>query len=114
MSGTGNTGGIYRRYASVRTVLNTPFFVVQNPLDFQLKGVKNKNGVSLNLKKDNSLHFLGWFLRESDSELQIWPFRKNKSFVQNETGVMCEIGCGDGTRVICLFARVIQQFGFWT
>ena len=27
---------------------------------------------------------------------------------------MREIGCGDGTRFICWFARVIQQLGFWT
>ena len=31
-----------------------------------------------------------------------------------ETGFLCEIGCGDGARVICLLARVIQQFRFWT
>ena len=31
-----------------------------------------------------------------------------------ETGFSCEIGCGNGARVICLFARVIQQLGFWT
>ena len=34
--------------------------------------------------------------------------------MQIETGLLCEIGCGDGARVICLFARVIQQLGFWT
>ena len=27
---------------------------------------------------------------------------------------LCEIGCGDGARVIYLFARVIEQLGFWT
>ena len=27
---------------------------------------------------------------------------------------MCEIGCGDGARVICSLARVIKQIGFWT
>ena len=30
-----------------------------------------------------------------------------------ETGFSYEIGCGDGARVICLFARVIQQLVFW-
>ena len=35
--------------------------------------------------------------------------QKKTRFVQNEAGFMCEIGCGDGTRVIRLFARVIQQ-----
>ena len=41
---------------------------------------------------------------------------KNKiSFVQIETGFLCEIGCGDGAPVICLFTRrVIQQVGFCT
>ena len=36
--------------------------------------------------------------------------------MQIETGFLCEIGCGDGGRVICLFARcrVIQPLGFWT
>ena len=34
--------------------------------------------------------------------------------MQIETGLLCEIGCGDGARVICLFALVIQQLGFWT
>ena len=34
--------------------------------------------------------------------------------MQIETGFLCEIGCGDGARVICLLARVIQQLGFWT
>ena len=33
-------------------------------------------------------------------------------FVQIEIGFLCEIGCGDGVRAICLFARVIQQLGF--
>ena len=33
-------------------------------------------------------------------------------FVQIETGFLCEIGCGDGAQVICLFARVIQQLVF--
>ena len=36
------------------------------------------------------------------------------SFVHIKTGFLCEIGWGDGTRVICLFARVIQQLGFST
>ena len=40
--------------------------------------------------------------------------QKPISFVQIETGLLCEIGCGDGARVICLFALVIQQLGFWT
>ena len=30
--------------------------------------------------------------------------------MQIETGFLC----GDGARVICFFARVIQQLGFWT
>ena len=35
------------------------------------------------------------------------------SFVRIETGLSCEIGCGDGTRAICLFVRVIvQQFSY--
>ena len=34
---------------------------------------------------------------------------KQMSFVQNR---ICEIECGDGARVTCLFARVIQQLGF--
>ena len=46
---------------------------------------------------------------------RFWSGRKKLcSSVQIETGVLCEIGCGDGARVICLFARVIQQSGFWT
>ena len=40
--------------------------------------------------------------------------KKYISFVQIETGCLCEIRYGDGARVICLFARVIQQSGFWT
>ena len=40
--------------------------------------------------------------------------QKQISFVQKKTDFLCEIGCGDGARVICLFARVIQQLGFWT
>ena len=40
--------------------------------------------------------------------------RNNNSFVQIETGVLREIGCGGGARVIRLFVRVIQQPGFWT
>ena len=39
---------------------------------------------------------------------------KQISFVRTETGLLREIGCGDGARVICLFARVMQQLGFWT
>ena len=34
--------------------------------------------------------------------------QKQISFMQIETGFLCEIGCGDGARVICLFARAIQ------
>ena len=34
--------------------------------------------------------------------------------MQIETGFLCELGCEDGAQVICLFARVIQQLGFWT
>ena len=34
--------------------------------------------------------------------------------MQIETGLLREIGCGDGARVICLFTRVIQQLGCWT
>ena len=34
--GTSNTGGIYRRYDSVRTVLNAAFFACY-PLDYQMK-----------------------------------------------------------------------------
>ena len=33
------------------------------------------------------------------------------SFAQIETGFLCEIGCGDGARIIGLFARVIQRLG---
>ena len=32
--------------------------------------------------------------------------------MQIETGFLCEIGCGDGARVIRLVARVIQQLDF--
>ena len=39
---------------------------------------------------------------------------KQISFVRIETGFLHEIGCDDGVRVICLFARVIQQLGFGT
>ena len=70
-------------------------------------------------KKTNNMNFLGWFLCESDSELQIVVrSQKQISFVQIDTGFLCENGCGDGiidyvvytcTGVICLFARVIQQ-----
>ena len=34
--------------------------------------------------------------------------------MQIETGLLCEIGCGGGARVICLFARVVQPLAFWT
>ena len=40
--------------------------------------------------------------------------KKQASFVQVETGFLREIGCGDVDRVICMFARAIQQLGFWT
>ena len=36
------------------------------------------------------------------------------SFVQIEKSLLCEIERGDGARAVCLFARVIQQLGFWT
>ena len=35
-------------------------------------------------------------------------------FVQIETDLSCEFGFGDGALAICLFARVIQQFGLRT
>ena len=38
---------------------------------------------------------------------RFWSGRKNHS-------CLCEIECGDGGGVICLFARVIQRLGFWT
>ena len=40
--------------------------------------------------------------------------KKQISFVQIETGFsLSEIGRGDGTRAICLFARgIIQQFSY--
>ena len=31
-----------------------------------------------------------------------------------ETGFSCEVGCGDGARAICLFARVAQPLDLWT
>ena len=55
----GNTGGIYRRYASVCTVPNSPFVLFKMyPLDYQLKKRENKNGVSLNLEKIYRVAFL--------------------------------------------------------
>ena len=58
--------------------------------------------------KTNNLQLLC----ESDSELHIlFRSQKQSSFGQIETGFLCQIGRGDGTRAICLFARVIlQQF----
>ena len=44
-SGTGNTGGIYRRYASVRTVPNTP--VVQYAVQNVLFGLSTKKQIKL-------------------------------------------------------------------
>ena len=57
----------------------------------------------------------GWFLCEFDlEELQILVrSQKQISFVQIETSFLCEIGCGDGARVICLSAHVMQQLGLW-
>ena len=34
--------------------------------------------------------------------------------MQVKTGFLREPGCGDVPRVTCVFARVIQQLGFWT
>ena len=34
--------------------------------------------------------------------------------MQIEKSLLCEIERGDGARAVCLFARVIQQLGFWT
>ena len=52
---------------------------------------------------------------ESDPELRILVrSHKQISFVQIETGFLYGIGFGDGARVICLFAAVIQQLGFCT
>ena len=45
---------------------------------------------------------------------RFWSGLKHAPFVQIETGFSCEIGCGGGAPVICLFARVIQQLGSWT
>ena len=39
---------------------------------------------------------------------------KQVSFVPIETGVLRELGGGDGIRAICLFARVMQQLCLWT
>ena len=36
------------------------------------------------------------------------------SFVKMETGFLCELGSGDSARIICLFARAVQQLGLWT
>ena len=40
--------------------------------------------------------------------------KTNVVCANRNTGFWCQIGCGDGTRVICLFARVIQQLAFST
>ena len=116
VSGTGNNGVVRGRYASIRTVPNTPCVACCSICTHWIiigKKVKNKNGVSVNFNKDNNFHIPGWFLCESYSELQILVGSvKQILLVQNETGVMCEIGCGDGTRVICFVARVNQQFVF--
>ena len=40
--------------------------------------------------------------------------QKQISFVQIETGFLCDIGCGDSGRVIRLFARMIEQLGLRT
>ena len=46
---------------------------------------------------------------------RFWSRSKNNArLCKMKTSFTCEIGCGDGTRVICLFARVIQQLDFWT
>ena len=43
-------------------------------------------------------------------ELQILVrSQKQISFVKIETGLLCEIGCGDGARVICFFARAVRH-----
>ena len=50
---------------------------------------------------------LSRYLGESHSELQILVRSlKQISLEQIETGVLYETGCGDGARVICLFARM--------
>ena len=42
---------------------------------------------------------------------RFWSGRKHKFHsCKIETGFLC----GDGTRVICFSARVVQQLGFWT
>ena len=40
--------------------------------------------------------------------------QKQISFVQVEKAFLYQVGCGDGARVICLFAGVMQQLGVWT
>ena len=49
----------------------------------------------MHLKNTINLLFLGCFLCESDSELQrLVRSQKQISFVQIETVLLCEIGCG--------------------
>ena len=115
VSGTGNTGGIYRRYDSVPNIPNTPFFVCY-PFDYQLKRkVKKRNAESpWTWKKTNNLHFLlvGWFYI-----MRIW-FRayfgqvaKTNLVCANRNRLLVRNGRGDGTHAICLFARgILQQF----
>ena len=88
VSGTGNTGGIYRGYASVRTVLNTPFFACCSKGTLWIinwtKSEKYKRGrrFSLNLKEGKKKKkILGWFLCETDSELHILV-RSQKQILQ--------------------------------
>ena len=101
VSGTGDTGGIYRQYippvclGTHRTEHSLLCMLFKRcPLDYHLKKkVKNKNVESPWIwKKANNLHFLGWFLRDSDSELHILV-RSQKQifvvFVQMETGFLC-------------------------
>ena len=60
-SGTGNIGGIYRRYASVRTVPNTLFFVCCLkciPLTINRKKVEKKWSLLEREKRKKEFEFL--------------------------------------------------------
>ena len=72
---------------------------------------KNKNQ-KLGIRSNNKRPKADSYANPTPS-FRFW-FRSLKqiSFVQIETGFLCEIGCGDGAPIICLFARVIQQLGF--
>ena len=107
------SGGI-PRYAPCRT--HPSLYAVQK-VPFGLSTEKKWKMITESLleleSKTSNLHCLGWFLCESDSKLHILVrSQKKKSFVQVETGFLCEIGRRDGNRAICCwFALVtLQQF----